>query len=44
MDIAARGNLSNWIQRADDPLGLACDKIQIRIVVRLFFYEDVRRM
>lgn len=33
MDIASRGNLSNWIQRADDPLGLNTDKVYLRIVV-----------
>ena len=33
MEIAARGNLSNWIQRANDPLGLNTDKVYLRIVV-----------
>ncbi|TCD65708.1 hypothetical protein EIP91_002284 [Steccherinum ochraceum] len=43
MDIAARGNLSNWIQKADDPLGLACDKIQIRIVWPGYEHLDFQR-
>lgn len=36
MEIAARGNLSNWIQRADDLLRLNTDKIYLRIYVRLY--------
>ncbi|THH27215.1 hypothetical protein EUX98_g6977 [Antrodiella citrinella] len=43
MDIAARGNMSNWIQRADDLLGLNTDKVSLRIVWPGYEHIDFNR-